>query len=327
MKINSEDHEGRTPLHLISKEVANRTEVTIFLVKKGANLNHRDRRGFSPLHVAVKNNDDLMTRVLISLGAELNSQDEEGSTPLHLALMNKCEKTIQILLSGGANVHISNAIDGSKPLHLAVYSEVFTAMLICCGADLHSKNKEGNTPLHVAAESGNVGVAICLVNAGCDINSQSNRKANTPLHLAVIAKHENMALVLTELGANLSLLNKDNNSPLSYAKSKFKSLIQEAAKKRKEQGSQILNLYEASKMSCIYHKTDQEALTQKIFRVGLTSMHDLKQLLLSKFNLSSVGESGIKFTYCTEMGNILTLSDDVPLTTIKIAREIHLHPN
>ncbi|MBV8537823.1 MAG: ankyrin repeat domain-containing protein, partial [Alphaproteobacteria bacterium] len=67
------------------------------LIRAGADVNHRDSRGDTPLHRA---NDPQVARVLIEAGADLNARDDRGMTPL----VNTYDPTIvEVLVEAGAD--------------------------------------------------------------------------------------------------------------------------------------------------------------------------------------------------------------------------------
>ncbi|XP_034680920.1 protein ACCELERATED CELL DEATH 6-like [Vitis riparia] len=97
---------------------------------------------------------------------------------------------------------------------------------------LTEKNIKGNTPLHLAASSGHVGVVESLIRhaKGLDVESgrvyevisMRNMKDDTPLHEAVRGGHDSViSLLVKEVKANhsdlLASINEAGESPLSMA--------------------------------------------------------------------------------------------------------------
>jgi ankyrin repeat protein len=58
--------------------------------------------------------------------------------------------------------------------------------------DLNAKDSEGNTPLHLALESGQEVVSMLLMQHGADVTS-SNNFGRTPLHFAALQGMEQVA--------------------------------------------------------------------------------------------------------------------------------------
>jgi len=79
------------------------------LIKHGANVNVKDKKGVTPLHLA-ENMD--VVRLLVKHGADVNATDDGGQTPLH-----NCKKKdiAQLLIKHGANVYAKNKV-GETPL-------------------------------------------------------------------------------------------------------------------------------------------------------------------------------------------------------------------
>ena len=102
-------------------------------------------------------------------------------------------------------------------LHCAAkHSEEMCQELIAHGADVEAKDDDGRTPLHWAADSGNVGTAFALLAAGAKQNLV-DRHGNTPLHLAANTKNPNVVEVLAKGRPALAARNKAGYTPLGVA--------------------------------------------------------------------------------------------------------------
>jgi ankyrin repeat protein len=118
---------GDTPLHAAAAAYA--PKIADLLIRHGANVSARNRRGAEPLHYAANGNPTLKTwnpeaqvatiAFLIGAGADPNSPDKSGVTALHRAVRQRCSAAVEALLSQGANARLRNK-SGSTPLHLAV---------------------------------------------------------------------------------------------------------------------------------------------------------------------------------------------------------------
>ena len=84
------------------------------------------------------------------------------------------------------------------------------------GGKLDARNKEGETPLHVAIEKGMRELAEMLVKAGARVNARSGN-SETPLHAAALHSETYFAALLLEAGADAKLRNDDGESPLHWA--------------------------------------------------------------------------------------------------------------
>jgi ankyrin repeat protein len=116
-------YEGDTALHMAA--AAFQRSTARLLVRRGAALDAKNRRGAEPLHYAADANcwhptaqAETIT-YLLSAGANVNARDANGATPLHRAVRTRSAPAVRALLAGGADVHATNK-NGSSPFGLAV---------------------------------------------------------------------------------------------------------------------------------------------------------------------------------------------------------------
>jgi ankyrin repeat protein len=105
----------------------------------------------------------------------------------------------------GADPNCSH--EGATMLHwMAVHPDdnpTVARMLIEAGATVDAicaKVRGGTTPLHWAAEVGNVRIALALIKGGADINALAD--STSPLRLAMVKKHTDVVELLSAVGAD-----------------------------------------------------------------------------------------------------------------------------
>jgi len=119
-----------------------------------------------------------------------------GDTALHLAAAGYRVEIVRLLLAAGANPNAATNHRRSTPLHYAadgfISSPAWDAKrqvqtircLLDKGADIHSQDKNGATPLHRAVRTRCAAAVRCLLRAGSD-PTLKNISGSTPFHLAV----------------------------------------------------------------------------------------------------------------------------------------------
>lgn len=108
----------RTPLMaaLDDDDYGIRYALAPVFVEKGADVNHRDNFGNTPLLLAEGTD---IVKALVRAGADVNAKDGKGDTPLHHALQRMAGQEARYLIKKGADIHAVNA-KGVTPLQLAV---------------------------------------------------------------------------------------------------------------------------------------------------------------------------------------------------------------
>lgn len=168
-------------------------------------------------HLAVEDYVEAV-RLLIGLGAAVNTTCDFGDTPLASAALLGNEEICRLLLEHHANAETFNVND-EAPLHYAArYARSVKALraLLESGAQVDICDDFGSTPLHEAANWGNLPGAGTLLAFGANVKAQS-----TMYGPPILAVQGEDALALVELflahGADLRATNEEGNTLLHHA--------------------------------------------------------------------------------------------------------------
>ena len=88
------------------------------LISKGADVNSRNRMGWSPLHTAIQRRRQAIVELLTTKGADVNAKDNRGQTPLHVAVNLGQKEVVELLIAKGADVNVMGS-RGDNALSLA----------------------------------------------------------------------------------------------------------------------------------------------------------------------------------------------------------------
>ncbi|HKP37790.1 MAG TPA: ankyrin repeat domain-containing protein [Pyrinomonadaceae bacterium] len=123
------------------------------LLKRGANVNATDYRGYSALMVAeactTRPGRPELVELLIANGAEVNLQARDGSSAIMYAAKNSDIQAVKALLKSGALVNLADN-EGETALIKAVRfscEEDIIRALVDAGADLKATNHKGQSAL------------------------------------------------------------------------------------------------------------------------------------------------------------------------------------
>ncbi len=151
-------------------------------ISRGADVHAREERGFTPLLVAAKDNEDPgVISVLLKAGADIEAVPDGGdykwTALMWAAQSNANPEVITALLTAGANDRVVDQ-DGFTPLLMAAeYNgnpEVITRLLKA-GEDVDQKDHYGWTPLmEAASRNHSPGVVMALLEAGADAKARNN---------------------------------------------------------------------------------------------------------------------------------------------------------
>ncbi|CAK4367004.1 unnamed protein product [Aphanomyces euteiches] len=126
----------------------------------------------TPLHWAAISGSANSARHLLAHGANPMAVDRFGRTPLHWAARNNHVQVVQLLLEYKADANAMDS-DGYPVLCVAAQAEGVSVevigLLVSAGADLAFKDRDGNTPLHIALINENRQTAVSLLRNNADI--------------------------------------------------------------------------------------------------------------------------------------------------------------
>ncbi len=95
-----------------------KTNALELLLKAGANTNHIDANGESPLGRVSAHEFPEHVKLLLDFNAAINYQDRKGNTALHVATARENKKVIAVLLQRGIKARLKNK-NGDRALDIA----------------------------------------------------------------------------------------------------------------------------------------------------------------------------------------------------------------
>uniref|UniRef100_A0AAX7TBA8 Poly [ADP-ribose] polymerase n=1 Tax=Astatotilapia calliptera TaxID=8154 RepID=A0AAX7TBA8_ASTCA len=241
---------NETALHCaVASPHPKRKQVTELLLRKGANINEKNKDFMTPLHVAAERAHNDILEVLQKHGAKVNAVDTLGQTALHRAALAGHIQTCKLLLSYGAdpsivslqgftaaqmgneavqqilneNVPTRNSDVDYRFLEAAKAGDLDTVQQLCTPQNVNCRDLEGrhSTPLHFAAGYNRVAVVEYLLHHGADVHAK-DKGGLVPLHNACSYGHYEVAELLVRHGASVNVADLWKFTPLHEAAAKGK---------------------------------------------------------------------------------------------------------
>lgn len=125
-------------------------DVVKLTLSRGADINAKDKHGWTPLFHAFKQGEMEIARYLLENGAEVNLISVLGTTPLRLASAEGDIDMVKLLLANGADANLTGDPHGNSPLHRAAEASKnveVVRMLISGGANVNARSRDGKTPI------------------------------------------------------------------------------------------------------------------------------------------------------------------------------------
>ncbi|XDV45025.1 hypothetical protein PO909_013203 [Leuciscus waleckii] len=239
-----------TALHCASTSPnPKRKQICDLLLRKGANVNEKNKDFLTPLHLAAEKSHNDIIEVLVKHQAKVNAVDNLGQTALHHAAHCGHLQTCHMLLSAGCDPLITS-LQGFSPSQIASQSiqeilkegtftgnsdtdrqlleasksgDLEVVKKLCTLQNVNCRDVEGrqSTPLHFAAGYNRVAVVEYLLLHGADVHAK-DKGGLVPLHNACSYGHYEVAELLVIHGAVVNVADLWKFTPLHEAAAKGK---------------------------------------------------------------------------------------------------------
>ncbi|XP_071359032.1 ankyrin repeat and SOCS box protein 15b isoform X2 [Trachinotus anak] len=187
--------------------------ILMLLLRHGAKVTARDGHGVTPLGIAAEYGNTEVLEILIAHGGDVNAQASNGDTVLYDASGSGNLDCIKLLLQHGANPNVASYAS-ELPIHRAAYEGHILALRTLIPITTKKAIRlSGHSPVHSAADGGQVECLELLIQKGYDVNTLLHAHISenygdlrkTPLYFAVSNGDVTCAEMLLAAGARTGL--------------------------------------------------------------------------------------------------------------------------
>ena len=219
--INARNKNGQTPLHLVlqNRPEHDRPSIVALLLKFGADVNAQDHDSMTPLHYAIEHSTCSKAAGILS---ECRPILDQRNSPLFESRWHPSSLGVDLSFSYSLCGEVVDIQEYDNMAQMVCKSEHFKSgsaarLLLDHGASIHTRNKDGRTPLHLASKHILHDVIALLVELGADVDAQDNNNM-TPLLCAIESRRNLVAAqLLLDYGASIHLRDKNGQTPLHFA--------------------------------------------------------------------------------------------------------------
>lgn len=171
---------------------------------------------FDDWFIAVKNDKSEKVKEMLRRGFDPNTiEQERGDTGLILAMREDAMDVMAVLLADKRTSIDAEAFNGDNALMIACYKSNEKAVKTLLDKGAHV-NKNGWSPLHYAAASGNNTIVQMLLDRDAFVDAVSPN-ATTPVMMAARGGHIYTVKLLHDNGADITLKNQRGYSAIDFA--------------------------------------------------------------------------------------------------------------
>lgn len=180
-------------------------------------------QAYDGLHRAAWEGSLAKIKALIASGANLDARDARGRTPLHVATHARQREAVKLLAKAGANL---DALEDDRYDAVTIASvaddPTTLALLLSLGANAGQvTSRYDGTALIAAAHLGHDEVVRKLIAAGAPLDHVNNLHWTAVIEAIVLGdggpRHQRTLAALIDAGANLKLTDRQGNTPLQLA--------------------------------------------------------------------------------------------------------------
>lgn len=168
----------------------------------------------SPLHIAVKNVNEVKVHHLIEEGADVNAVDKTGKTALHYAAAIGRLSVVKYLVEQGADTHLKDQTHKTPLVYAIEKNHIKVIVYLTKRLNIKTSTEQKN--IFTAVKNGDIKqVKEDLKSVDLNIVDPDGK---TLLHLACEYKQVEIVKMLLELGIDKVTRDHDGRDALNYAK-------------------------------------------------------------------------------------------------------------
>lgn len=230
--VSSQEQNQPDPAICYAAKTGNQ-ELLKILIEGGANVNVQDREGESPLHLAASagagmfgspNADSNVgqgfvdsIKLLIQHNADINDKNKTNETPIEVAAKTDFFEAVELLVNKSDDLDFD--LGESSLFHWSAKNglvKMMTRLIANQKEPTNSKDSEGRTPIHLAAENGHLKVVELLIKSDAEVDSTDD-DGLTALMQAAAAGHADVVQSLINAKADVSKKDLSGQSALHQA--------------------------------------------------------------------------------------------------------------